>query len=374
MTTTTRKPTDATLIAPATVCVNIQARGSVVENGPEKAGPRAGTTSMSEYDTDSDNDDVECPTCGELFPSPTRVGMHHSREHGETLKEYRKRQGEHKCPWDGCDDGFSTVKGMKTHHKHAHGESIMGIEAECAWCGETKKVRPCRVENFDKKFCDKECEGKWVSENQMGEENPFWKGGLLEKKCSNCGDVFQAYPSDENRRYCSHKCFSSQNTGKDHHSWQGGKVELECEQCGGEYRVDPYREGASRFCSEKCFGEWLTGRYTGEDHPNWTGGYRKTPFGKEWYGDSGHRERALERDSYQCQICGMATNITGSSSAEASMSITSARADVLWRMGYMTINEETRSTTSLRCVGTATHVGKASRFAPRSTCHESTVF
>jgi 5-methylcytosine-specific restriction endonuclease McrA len=53
-------------------------------------------------------------------------------------------------------------------------------------------------------------------------------------------------------------------------------------------------------CSEECRGTWLSEAFSGDGHPNWRGGGNE-PYGKGW---ATVRRQALERDGYECRICG----------------------------------------------------------------------
>lgn len=53
-------------------------------------------------------------------------------------------------------------------------------------------------------------------------------------------------------------------------------------------------------CSNECRATWLSEAFTGDGHPNWKGG-GNTPYGKGW---NDVRERALDRDSRTCLLCG----------------------------------------------------------------------
>lgn len=57
------------------------------------------------------------------------------------------------------------------------GESI---ELDCSYCDNTI-TKPKSRTLFDKTFCDKDCYGDWLSENNVGEEHPQYTGGPAEK-------------------------------------------------------------------------------------------------------------------------------------------------------------------------------------------------
>jgi hypothetical protein len=53
---------------------------------------------------------------------------------------------------------------------------VQRIEKPCSWCGDAVFRRPSHpdVENW---FCDDVCYGKYISEHNVGEDNPNWEGG-----------------------------------------------------------------------------------------------------------------------------------------------------------------------------------------------------
>ncbi|WP_123538875.1 HNH endonuclease [Halosimplex salinum] len=160
------------------------------------------------------------------------------------------------CPTCGKDD-FSSRGYMKRHHTRVHGESIAGVELTCANCGDTYREKPNRVERSS--FCSVECHNEFRSNNWTGEKAPNWKGG---------------------------------------------EVTLNCEQCGDEYKLIPAEaERGSRFCSIACKATHMreSGQWRKENNPRWTGGERPKYNGNWVYA----RKQARERDSFECQLCGV---------------------------------------------------------------------
>lgn len=90
-----------------------------------------------------------------------------------------------------------------------------------------------------------------------------------------------------------------------YHPQEKDKVEVTCAWCGEEFEVYPYRLETTDnfFCDYGCEGEWLSKNIHGEDHPLYKGGGEwKNKMGSQWHVK---REKCLERDNYQCTICGM---------------------------------------------------------------------
>jgi 5-methylcytosine-specific restriction endonuclease McrA len=220
--------------------------------------------------------------------------MHHNSEHGESLVEYeRRRDGGHVCPWVGCSYVGQNEYGVGQHHVKAHGKSLTQATKVCDVCGEEFNVSssradtarfcsrscqrerwetrwtvvPCdqcgsdverlkwNVEEFDHTFCDENCRREWTADYLSGETSPFYK--CVEVKCHTCSEQLTR------------------------HAWEISRSER-------------------FFCDKDCLGKWRE-TTTGPEHPRWKGGF--SPY----YGPNWHlqRRRALERDDYTCQSCGV---------------------------------------------------------------------
>lgn len=184
------------------------------------------------------------------------------------------------------------------HHTLVHGEQLPN--QTCANCGDEFHA------NFTKKFCSEPCRREQVGFE--AEANPNYRDAKESTACEICGTLFEYYPSEKAGRFCP-DCVESEPwqspplaEGPDHPRWKGGKVRRACVVCGGF--VERYPSGFVSevvLCSESCRGKWLSGSFEGEGHPNWKGG------GNEEYGSGWRtvRKKALERDGYQCVVCGV---------------------------------------------------------------------
>ena len=225
------------------------------------------------------------------------------------------------CPWDGCERSFSSENGMKVHHVQIHGESVAGVEVECAECGDTISVKAVQARDHEKHFCDYECMGAWNSENRTGENNHQWVE-KVEVTCSWCGETKLINPSlvnDSGRHFCNpdsgiqSRCqrqwFSENIRGEVHPMWNGGLVEVDCEYCGDTKSIPrAHAKKADRhFCNSdngnghsECRKQWWSENISGENHHQWTGG--EVPYGRGW--SEKKKERVRERDGRKCQHCG----------------------------------------------------------------------
>lgn len=89
--------------------------------------------------------------------------------------------------------------------------------------------------------------------------------------------------------------------GKTNPNWKGGHYK-ECEICGKKFWVVPARED-KKCCSFKCAMEYvkLTGKLKLENNPNWHDGisFEEYPYQYKLM-----KPIILERDDYECKLCG----------------------------------------------------------------------
>lgn len=164
------------------------------------------------------------------------------------------------CP--SCDDTFSSSSDMKRHHAMKHNESIAGFSTTCTECGDTV-IKRVEEHTQGNSFCNQNCLGSWKSKQQSGDGHWNWSGGPLLRACVVCGDEYEVYKHEVDRRAT----------------------------CG----------------SRQCKSEYFSTLTSGENNPNWKGGYDKY-YGETW-NDS--RERIVNRDNNICQRCGRDGTIDG---------------------------------------------------------------
>jgi hypothetical protein len=183
---------------------------------------------------------------------PVELYDEHGNHNSKTLKNR----------WGAWQDVLDAAGLEPTDHsqhwdEHESTEKTYGQSAQvvCENCGETKPVKPSRLEYKDRFFCDQDCMGEWMTEQ----------------------------------------------TGEDARAWDGGKVTIVCETCGDMRDVKPAEEDSSRFCSQECMFEWRSELMSGESHPRWRGGYEPY-YGPNW---RPQRRKARDRDDYTCCLCGV---------------------------------------------------------------------
>ncbi len=89
-------------------------------------------------------------------------------------------------------------------------------------------------------------------------------------------------------------------SGESNGNWAGPELDRTCQRCGSDFRAQQATQVA-KYCSWECYCEAKSENITGEDNPNWNGGY-DGEYGHNW---PEQREKALERDGHTCQRCGM---------------------------------------------------------------------
>lgn len=190
------------------------------------------------------------------------------------------------CPTCGRD-GFDTVTAMRKHHAHAHGESLVET-VTCKWCGEEIDGHPSgRV------FCSHACR----AERRSAEGLPA-RSRQVTLTCEGCGEEFQTARSnaEAGKKYCSMECYHNDSAAK----W------LVCEWCGDKFRVTGEYVEKARFCSQDCYGQWISNEQPREERSRYKGDDRLTDppdYGPGWNEEK--REAVRERDGRECVDCDM---------------------------------------------------------------------
>lgn len=205
---------------------------------------------------------IECDNCGEvMYRIPSNVNNGNNFCSRECANEF----GYKTITCDNCGQKIKRKKSdIRDTHNFCSQECWQEFQrtgkktVKCSQCGKEIKRWPFQIKKHDNFFCSKKCEGKWLSENQ---------------------------------------------TGEDHHNYKE-KVTVNCAICGKEKKVYPYRLNRVNrfFCSRECQDEWQSENIKASNHPNWKGGsVRPRYYGPNF---SKQRKKVLERDNHQCQACG----------------------------------------------------------------------
>lgn len=85
------------------------------------------------------------------------------------------------------------------------------VKIYCKYCGEARMIPPSRVKE-NGNYCNYKCRSAWLSENQIGENNPNWKNKTIKVTCNFCGKITYKELSDirspDQKLYCNNKCSS----------------------------------------------------------------------------------------------------------------------------------------------------------------------
>jgi 5-methylcytosine-specific restriction endonuclease McrA len=263
---------------------------------------------LSIFNTNNDMmTEIQCPAkdCEYATDSKRGVSIHFSSQHPDQEYDFSSKK-EYSC--DFCDESFKRYEYRTNSNKNIFCsteckdsfESSDGLDTTCSECGDKIHVPPSHIDEVDgyeqnNYFCNKECESSFKSREWVGEDHPSWDGGRKQLYCNECGERYFIKKSKTDKsKFCSKDCRRK--------SWKVDKEEYNCVNCGDIVKKKPYSvKGENTTCSKKCKKEFMSSIRKGEQNPCWEGG-RFEYYGPNW---AEQREKALARDSHQCQECGM---------------------------------------------------------------------
>jgi 5-methylcytosine-specific restriction endonuclease McrA len=235
----------------------------------------------------------------------------------------------HECPT--CNEKFHTEQAVKTHHAKAHGQSIAGVTQTCTVCGEEFTLPPADAEG--RKYCSEQCmatafnEQETLNCDECGSDFSVRQSRVEDARfcshecaivsnsrdrrervtvpCAGCGSEFETHPyrtEISDNLFCSQSCYSDWRDGRPMPENENS-VETECDWCGEVFKKQraKYERTERHFCDFNCFQSWHSENMVGEASPRWKGG--PAPYGKGWTQQK--REAVRERDSHECQDCGL---------------------------------------------------------------------
>jgi 5-methylcytosine-specific restriction endonuclease McrA len=183
------------------------------------------------------------------------------------------------CEHPNCEREFSTDRGMKVHHKKAHGESL--VQNPCDHCGDLTRGT----------FCSNQCQHEYRQENDLydeyfdialeGDDNPTRRAEVREKMSESISALHSADDSPYDEQWKQKVANEGEANGMYGYEFSDEELEEMSERLQG-------REPSAK----------------GEDHHWYKHGRheRKVPFGDNW---SRQRKKALEQADYECERCGI---------------------------------------------------------------------
>ena len=119
-------------------------------------------------------------------------------------------------------------------------ENLMGdksprynsVEVLCDYCGKSIKVVKSKIKKDNFHFCNRECQGKWQSENRKGKNSPTWNHNLSDEERNN---------SRHRNRIEGYNLFIVSVLKRDNYTCQitgkiGGKLEVHHLNCYSDFK------------------------------------------------------------------------------------------------------------------------------------------
>ena len=177
-----------------------------------------------------------------------------------------------------------------------------GVVTPADALGVTKRMSQSEPDGKESFECSK-CGDEFNSPSALGGHvvNSHHRKERVKVECEWCGEEYEEKPHREDRtRFCSRECQGASHANE---SSERNRIKISCSHCGEEFETHPYRVDKSDrlFCPDSdCRAKWMSENQLGENHPGWKGGY--TSYSHGW---EKARKKALERDGYCCQDCGL---------------------------------------------------------------------
>lgn len=171
----------------------------------------------------------------------------------------------------------------------------------------------CNICNSKNHYCSNECRSIGVGLNNIGKNNPNYRGKSYLGNCDYCNKeyIVNEYGNRINKyNYCSQLCkgeHQKETLLKDLNP-RYLSVECRCDFCEKKLLKTPsYLEGRKNiFCSKECYADWQSINKTGKNNHNFN--TLKTDeereLGRHFEGYLYWRREVYKRDNYVCQCCG----------------------------------------------------------------------
>lgn len=182
------------------------------------------------------------------------------------------------------------------------------LQLTCENCGKFFERNASAQQNSKRPFCCQACWYEWRSKNEGGETHYLFSQVPVE--CAGCGAPLMRTRSrvaNNKAHFCNSACYgkwiAEAKTGENAFNWKGGDIDVTCAHCDAPLKRprNAILRSEKHFCGIDCRAAWNSHNITGENHPNWKGGWDPY-YGPNW---KRQRQRARTRDGHTCQSCGI---------------------------------------------------------------------
>lgn len=254
-----------------------------------------------------------CHHCGREFSSPTRFDQKFCSV--SCKNEASKIRVQRACII--CGNGYTVRPSSKVRVcsqtckrkliSISNTDDSTHVTSVCPTCNKTFTY----LASWPRKYCCRACSAAATITNIKD-----FKPSSFTTVCEQCGEQFTTTPKRSRGRFCSQKCWGawlSANSPRTNLGKKFGRprylpppITKICPVCQSPFTVKPSHAARRIFCSKDCRAKWMSQNNTGENSPTWLGGY------EPYYGESWHQARrsAQERDKC-CADCGATPEALG---------------------------------------------------------------
>lgn len=192
---------------------------------------------------------------------------------------------------------------------------IRGVYIKCKQCG-----KEFERDRMDRQFCCFECKTQYDKDNPLtGEQAHHWQGGDATIICDYCGIEYHRKPSDlkgKKHLFCSRDCqgkwLKENALGEKAGNWRGGGVKRVCVICGKEFTITQYQAGTGKggkCCSNTCRHKLKSVSMSGSGNPMYEDGSSKYPYCEKFNAEFKRRVRLFFDN--KCMLCGKTVEENG---------------------------------------------------------------
>lgn len=133
---------------------------------------------------------------------------------------------------------------------------LSGYYIKCEYCGKEVYKTKTQYNKAKHHFCSTKCQKEFEHKEKYED-----------RKCEMCGNIFNV-SKKSTKRFCSRECqgkWQSTQTGVVNPRYK--KVEIKCENCGKKFHEKLYKtkNGQRNFCSNECRQEWYSKVFSQND-------------------------------------------------------------------------------------------------------------